>query len=37
LVAILRERDHFENQGIDGKMILKCILKKELGGSRELE
>jgi len=36
-VAILRERDHFEDRGIYGKMILKYILRKELGGSRELE
>jgi hypothetical protein len=24
----LKERGHFENLGVDGKMILKCILKK---------
>jgi hypothetical protein len=23
----LRERDHLEDQGVDGKTILKCILK----------
>jgi hypothetical protein len=37
LVAILKERDLFEDQGIEGRMILKCILKKQLAGSRELE
>jgi len=24
----LRERDHLEQLGIDGRIILKCILKK---------
>jgi hypothetical protein len=27
----LKGRDHLEGLGIDGKMILKCVLK-ELGG-----
>jgi hypothetical protein len=24
----LRERDHFEDQGLDGMIILRCILRK---------
>ena len=28
----LKERDNFEGLGIDGRTILKLILKKEVGG-----
>ena len=29
----LRERDHLGNQGIDGRIILRCILRKWEGGA----
>jgi hypothetical protein len=28
----LKERDNFEDLGIDGRTVLKLILKKEVGG-----
>jgi hypothetical protein len=28
----LRERDHFENVDVDGRIILKCIFKQWDGG-----
>jgi hypothetical protein len=31
----LRERDHLEDQGVDGRVILKLILKKSDLGSRD--
>ena len=31
----LRERDHMENLGVDGRVILKCILK-DWGGELDL-
>jgi len=31
-VGNLRERDHFEDAGVDGKIILRCIFKKWDGG-----
>jgi hypothetical protein len=30
----LRERVHLENLGIDGSIMLKCVLKKSVGRSR---
>jgi hypothetical protein len=27
----LKERDHLEDQGIDGMIILKCVFEKEGG------
>ena len=32
LLGNLRERGHFEDLGIDGRIILKCILQKWDGG-----
>ena len=31
--GILRERDHFEDSGIDGRIILRWILRKWDGGA----
>ena len=31
----LRDRDHLEDQGVDGRIILKCILKKWEWGGRD--
>ena len=28
----LRERGHLEDISVDGRIILKCILKKQVGG-----
>jgi hypothetical protein len=34
LVETLRERDHSENPGVDGRIILRCILRKRDLGAR---
>ena len=33
LVGNLRERDHFENLGVDGEVVFKSILNKQDGMS----
>jgi hypothetical protein len=33
LVGNLKEKDHFEDLGVDGRVILNCIFKNWDGGS----
>ena len=33
LVGNLRERDHFEDPGVDGRIILGLIFRKRYGGT----
>jgi len=33
----IRERDHLEGPGVDGRIILKCIFKKYYGSKNRID